>query len=108
MTTTATGYRYVELDDQGAAVLTGTRIKVAHLIEQMQAWGLTPEQAREGFPQLSLAQVHSALAYYHDHAAEIDRQIARDAGDHDAARAAQRPRPSRAALEARLGASREQ
>jgi hypothetical protein len=34
--------------------------------------GLTPDEIVDGFPQLSLAKVHAALAYYWDHKAEID------------------------------------
>jgi hypothetical protein len=32
------------------------------------------------YPDLNLAQVHSALAYYYDHQDEIDAELARDEG----------------------------
>jgi predicted TIM-barrel fold metal-dependent hydrolase len=35
----------------------------------------SPEKVAEQFPELTISQVHMALAYYHDHKAEIDRLI---------------------------------
>jgi len=40
--------------------------------------GQSPDQIVAGFPQISLADVYAALAYYHDHRDEIDRQIRED------------------------------
>jgi hypothetical protein len=40
--------------------------------------GQTPDDIVTEFPQLTLADVHAALAYYYDHQAEIDAQIAVD------------------------------
>ena len=36
---------------------------------------LAPEEIVRHYPYLKLAEVHSAMAYYHDHAAEIDAEI---------------------------------
>jgi hypothetical protein len=38
--------------------------------------GRRPEEIAAAFPQLSVADVHAALAYYHDHRAEIEQQMA--------------------------------
>jgi len=37
--------------------------------------GLSADEIVSQFPQLTLADVHAALAYYHDHREEIRRQM---------------------------------
>jgi hypothetical protein len=39
------------------------------------ARGLCPEDLVRHYPYLKLAEVHSAMAYYHDHQDEIDGEI---------------------------------
>ena len=39
--------------------------------------GMTVDEILQALPHLSAAQVHAALAYYHDHQEDIDRDIAR-------------------------------
>ena len=54
---------------------------------------MTPEEMVEAWPYLTLAHVHDALSFYHDHRSVIDRAIRenrettvrRGAGDLDAA-----------------------
>ena len=61
----------------GRPRIAGHRIRVQDIVlwtEQRQA----PDQIVADFPQLSLADVYAALAYYHDHREEIDRQIRED------------------------------
>jgi len=36
---------------------------------------MRPEDIKEAFPELSLAQIFSALAYYYEHKEEFDKQI---------------------------------
>jgi predicted RNase H-like nuclease len=36
---------------------------------------MSPEDIKEAFPELSLAQIFSALAYYYEHKEEFDKQI---------------------------------
>ena len=36
---------------------------------------MSPEDIKESFPELSLAQIFSALAYYYEHKEEFDKQI---------------------------------
>ncbi|MFA7344539.1 MAG: DUF433 domain-containing protein [Terrimicrobiaceae bacterium] len=36
------------------------------------AHGLRAEALQENHPELSLAQIHAALAWYHDHARSLD------------------------------------
>ena len=38
--------------------------------------GLTPQQVLEHYPDLMLAQVHAALAYYYDNRDEIEAELA--------------------------------
>ena len=54
--------------------LRGSSILVRAVVERMQI-GDTPEQIVEAYPTLTLAQVHDALGYYHDHPGEIEGYI---------------------------------
>ena len=72
MTTVMDGH--IVVDDRGIARVGQTRMKVTHLVQEMESEGLTAKQAAEAFP-LTVADVHAALAYYHDHREEIDAQI---------------------------------
>lgn len=58
----------------GAPRIDGHRIRVQDLVATRDLGGLTPEEiAANVYPQLTLAQVYAALAYYEDHHDEIDR-----------------------------------
>jgi uncharacterized protein (DUF433 family) len=61
----------------GKARIDGTRICVVDLVYLLKR-GLTPDDMRSHHSdrQLTLAEVHSALAYYYDNAAEIEAEIA--------------------------------
>jgi uncharacterized protein (DUF433 family) len=67
---------HIGLDERGIAYVAGTSIKVATVAVDAVTWGLTPTEIQENYPKLSLAQIHAALAYYYDHQAEIDAQLA--------------------------------
>jgi len=62
----------------GKPRIADSRIRVHDIVVWHEAWGLSPEEIVTDFPQLTLAQVHAALAYYHDHRDEI-RQHMKDA-----------------------------
>lgn len=51
-------------------------MKVVELVMAREANGWSPEELFFQFPHVSMAQIHSALAYYWDHRAEIDHEIA--------------------------------
>jgi uncharacterized protein (DUF433 family) len=72
-----TAYRHIVLDEDGTPVIAGANTKVVELITEMQAHGLSPEELCFQLPHLSLGQIHSALAYYWDHRAEVDRDLER-------------------------------
>jgi uncharacterized protein (DUF433 family) len=62
----------------GRPCIAGTRIRVQDIACDHEVHGLTPEQIAREYPQVTLAQVHAALAYYFDHRGEIQRQIGED------------------------------
>ena len=57
----------------GDAIIEGTRITVASIVEFYYKSGLSIEEIAADWDALTPAQVFSALAYYHDNKAEIDR-----------------------------------
>ena len=59
----------------GKPCVAGTRIRVwdVHVWHDLRGW--SPAEIVTQFPQLTLADVHAALAYYHDHREEIEQQM---------------------------------
>jgi uncharacterized protein (DUF433 family) len=55
----------------GKPCIAGTRIRVQDVYVWHELRGQSPDEIVAAFPHLSLAQVHAALAYYHDHRDEI-------------------------------------
>ncbi len=55
----------------GEPIILNTRLMVRTIVEQYQL-GSSIEDILWDFPQLSSAQVHDALAYYHDHKPDMD------------------------------------
>lgn len=72
---TKTAYAYIDFDEKGRAIIAGTRFKLYILISWWQGQNWTPEELHEQFPDLSMAQIHSALAYYWDHQEEVEQEI---------------------------------
>ncbi len=60
----------------GKPIIRGTRIKVSHMVTYRNRMGYTPERIQGDFPQLTLAQIYGALAYYFDNRRDIDAQMA--------------------------------
>ena len=58
----------------GKPRIKGTRITVADIVLWTEQ-GMSPDQLVTEFPQIGLADVHAALAYYHDNQAAIANQI---------------------------------
>ena len=64
----------------GGARIEGHRIRVRDIVAARDVGGLTPEEiAASVYPELTLAQVYAALAYYHANRDEIEAAIALDA-----------------------------
>ncbi|HKB02388.1 MAG TPA: DUF433 domain-containing protein [Gemmataceae bacterium] len=62
----------------GKPHVAGHRIKVQHVAVWHERLGQSPEEIVTAHPELTLAEVHAALAYYHSHRAEIDADIRAD------------------------------
>lgn len=77
MSVAETGYQHIVLDDAGVPHIAGTTMKVIELVLDQSAYGWSPEELRFQHQNLSLGQIHSALAYYWDHKDELDADIAR-------------------------------
>lgn len=87
----------------GKPRIANHRIKVQHVAVWHKDVGMTPEQIAEEY-ELTLAEVHAALAYYYDHREEIDRQIREDNEFVERMMKEQGPDPLRRRIE-RLGLS---
>jgi uncharacterized protein (DUF433 family) len=61
----------------GKPRIAGHRIRVQDIVLWTEQ-GESADEIVSSFPQLSLADVHAALAYYFDHQAEIDADIRQD------------------------------
>ena len=77
MSLATTTYEHIVLDDAGVPVIEGANTKVIEIVLHTRASGISPEQLHLELPHLSLGQIHSALAYYWDHKAELDADIDR-------------------------------
>ena len=62
----------------GRPRIAGSRIRVQDIVVWHEVHGLSADEIVSQFPGLTLADVHAALTYYHDHREEI-RQHMRDA-----------------------------
>jgi uncharacterized protein (DUF433 family) len=62
----------------GKPRIAGSRIQVKHLAIMHERQGMSPGAIVSEFPHLTLADVHAALAYYHDHREAMNAEIAAD------------------------------
>jgi uncharacterized protein (DUF433 family) len=69
-------HSHIRLDEHGVAWIDDTRVKVIELALDHLAYGWSAEEIHRQHPNLSLAQAYAALAYYYDHQAEFDKEIA--------------------------------
>jgi uncharacterized protein (DUF433 family) len=72
-----TRYEHIVLDETKTPVIEGTMMKVIELVLDSRSYGWSPEELYFQHPQLTLGQIHSALAYYWDHQEELNQDIAR-------------------------------
>lgn len=75
MSHTATDYKYIELDDNGIALIANTTMKIGELITSHLTYGWSPEELHFQYPHISLSQIYSALAYYWDFKDTIDAEM---------------------------------
>ena len=61
----------------GRPRVSGTRLRVSRIV-LLSEQGRSPDEIITDYPQLSLADVYAALAFYHDNREAIDEQIRDD------------------------------
>lgn len=62
----------------GAPIIRGTRTPVRTVVVLCRVtYPDRPEEVRAALPHLTSQQIEAAMAYYQDHAAEIEAEIAR-------------------------------
>jgi uncharacterized protein (DUF433 family) len=59
----------------GKACIRGTRIRVLDIAALAEHLGLSPDEICDQYPELSLGQVHGALAYYYDNREAVQVEI---------------------------------
>jgi uncharacterized protein (DUF433 family) len=83
-----TSYPHIYLDEHGCEWIDDTNVKVIMVV--MDVIGpnrMSAEQIQIERPRLSLAQIHAALAYYHDNKPAVDAALARLDQDYQQLRA---------------------
>ena len=75
--TTRTDYKYITIAADGVPYLAGTTMKLVELVTSVVAYGWSVAQLQEQFPQLTMGQIHSGLAYYWDNKEALDRDVER-------------------------------
>ena len=90
----------VKLASEPARLERHPRTRVAMLVTDNLDRGWSAEEIVLQYPHLRLAEVHSALAYYHDHRDAIDRELFAEAAEAERARQEQPETPIFARLRA--------
>ena len=75
MTIAKTCYEHIAIDQYGVPYIANTTMKVVELVGEKFAFGWSPEELLFQHPYLTLGQIHAALAYYWDHAEELDKNM---------------------------------
>ena len=68
-------YPHIEQRQNGKLYIAGTPFKVRQIALDHIVYGWDAAQIQREHPQLTLGQIHAALAYYYDHKEELDREI---------------------------------
>jgi uncharacterized protein (DUF433 family) len=71
-----TAHPHIRLDDHGVAWIDDTNVKVIEVVLDRLAYGWSPDEIHFQHADLSLAQIHSALAYYDDNQSRLGAEIA--------------------------------
>lgn len=98
--TSTVATNYIELDAEGRAWIAGANTKVIEIACDKIAHASSSEEIQSQHPHLSLAQIHSALAYYYGHQAEFDAEILQQCAEYDELRAGVENSPLRQKLRA--------
>lgn len=62
----------------GRPRIRGHRIRVQDVVVWHEKPGMSPDEIVTAYPQITLSDVYAALAYYHDHLAEIQQHVRDD------------------------------
>ena len=76
-------YAHISLNSSGVPIIAGTGAKVRMVVMDHIGQGWDADEIHRQHPHLTLGQIHSALAFYYDHQAELDAEIAQDVKDAD-------------------------
>lgn len=68
---------HIVCDEQGVAWIDDTKVKVIEIALDHLAYGWSADAIHEQFPSLTLAQIHSALAWFYDHEADFLHEISK-------------------------------
>lgn len=101
MSLIATGYEHIAVGEDGVPIIAGTTMKVVELVTEKIAYGWSPEDLHFQHPYLTLGQIHSALAYYWDHAEKLDKDIERRVEQAEEMRKRMEPSPLIARLKSK-------
>jgi uncharacterized protein (DUF433 family) len=96
---------HIRRDERGVAWIAESNTKVIEVALDQVAYGWAAEEIYAAHPHLSLAQIHAALSYYHDHKAEFDAEIERQLDNYTKLRAEARGQLTREELARRLANS---
>jgi uncharacterized protein (DUF433 family) len=72
---TITAYQHIAVDNLGVAWIAGRQVKVLEVVAEHLAYRWDAEQLRSQHPDLTLGEIHSALAYYYDHEQAMEQEI---------------------------------
>ena len=85
----------------GKPRIAGSRIRVKDVVIWHERQKISAAEIVSEFPHLTLAGIHAALAYYHDHREQINAEIAADRAWYEEQREKQ-PSRLKDALKARM------
>jgi uncharacterized protein (DUF433 family) len=93
---------HIRMDERGVAWIAETNVKVIEVAMDQAAYDWDAEEIHAAHPHLSLAQIHAALSYYHDHKPVLDGQMERQLESYRRLRSEAGGQLTRADLQARL------
>ena len=93
---------HIKRDERGVAWIADTNVKVIEVAMDHTAYSWDAEEIHAAHPHLSLAQIHAALSYYHDHKPELDGEMLRQLENYRRLRSEATGQVGRAALQDRL------
>src|SRR6266581_935936 len=92
---------HIRRDEHSVAWISDTNTKVIEVAMDHAAYGWDAEEIHAAHPHLSLAAIHAALSYYHDHKLQFDKQMQRQLEAHRQLRSEAAGQLTRAALRQR-------